>query len=55
VRFEARRVEVNGQPGRLLIVNGRIDDVLSIDVADDVIQAVRIVRNPEKLAHLSPT
>jgi len=25
-----------------------------VDVADDAIQTVRIVRNPDKLAHLSP-
>jgi RNA polymerase sigma-70 factor (ECF subfamily) len=26
--------------------------VLTVDVADGVIQAVRIVRNPDKLGHL---
>jgi RNA polymerase sigma-70 factor (ECF subfamily) len=44
---------VNGQPGRLLRRrDGRVIDVLTIDVVDGRIQTLRIVRNPEKLAHL---
>jgi RNA polymerase sigma-70 factor (ECF subfamily) len=95
--FEARRVRVNGQPGRLLrgpaepppgaserraaadllervqagdaadlaelVRRGReggggrpaeirVASVLTVDVLDGRIQAVRIVRNPDKLAHL---
>ena len=51
--FEERLVRVNGQPGRVLRVPGvRIWEVLSIDVVDGRIQTVRIVRNPDKLAHL---
>jgi RNA polymerase sigma-70 factor (ECF subfamily) len=47
------RVRVNGQPGRILRrPGGEVWDVLSIDVRDGRIQAVRIVRNPDKLAHL---
>ena len=30
----------------------RVWDVLTVDVVDGRIQAVRIVRNPDKLAHL---
>jgi RNA polymerase sigma-70 factor (ECF subfamily) len=46
-------VRVNRQPGRILRTpDGKIWDVLSIDVVDGRIQAVRIVRNPDKLAHL---
>ena len=30
----------------------RVRDVLTVDVVDGRIQAVRIVRNPDKLAHL---
>jgi RNA polymerase sigma-70 factor, ECF subfamily len=52
-RFRQRRSTVNGQPGRVLIgPDGAITDVLSIDVVGDRIQAVRIVRNPDKLAHV---
>jgi Multicopper oxidase len=46
---------VNGQPGRLLFApDGTIWDVVTIDVADGVFQAIRIVRNPDKLKHLVP-
>jgi RNA polymerase sigma-70 factor (ECF subfamily) len=48
-----RRIRVNGQPGNALIEpDGSIFSVLTIDVADDQIQAVRIMRNPDKLAHI---
>jgi RNA polymerase sigma-70 factor (ECF subfamily) len=30
----------------------RVWDVLTVDVVDGRIQAVRIVRNPDKLAHI---
>jgi RNA polymerase sigma-70 factor, ECF subfamily len=51
--FEMRLVRVNGQPGRILRVPGvRVWDVLTVDVVDGRIQAVRIVRNPDKLRHL---
>jgi RNA polymerase sigma-70 factor, ECF subfamily len=51
--FEAELVTVNGQPGRMLRVPGvRIWEVLTLDVVDGRIQAVRIVRNPDKLGHL---
>ena len=51
--LERRVVRVNGQPGSILRTrNGAVFSVLSIDVVDGRIQAVRIVRNPDKLAHL---
>ena len=41
------------QPGRLLrIPDDRVWEVLTLDVVDGHIQAVRIVRNPDKLGHL---
>jgi RNA polymerase sigma-70 factor, ECF subfamily len=44
---------VNGQPGaRFLDPDGRLINVLTIDIADDHIQAVRSVINPDKLTHL---
>lgn len=46
-------VHVNGQPGRILrTASGRVLDVLSIDVVGGRIQTVRLVRNPDKLAHV---
>jgi RNA polymerase sigma-70 factor (ECF subfamily) len=54
--METRLVRVNGQPGR--VVRGpddaeiRVLSVLAVDVVDGRIQTVRVVRNPDKLAHL---
>jgi RNA polymerase sigma-70 factor (ECF subfamily) len=48
-----RRIAVNGQPGQVLIApDGSVTDVLTVEVADGLIQAIRIVRNPDKLRHL---
>ena len=50
---EQRLVTVNGQPGWIVRApDGRVSDVLSVDVVDGRIGTVRIVRNPDKLAHL---
>ncbi len=46
---ELRRVEVNAMPGIVAVVDGRVDTVISLDVVDGRITAVRVVRNPEKL------
>jgi RNA polymerase sigma-70 factor (ECF subfamily) len=51
--FETRLARVNGQPGRVLRIPGdRVWEVLTVDVVEGRIQAVRIVRNPDKLGHL---
>lgn len=43
-------VTVNGQPGRILFdPDGSVSDILTVDVADGAIQAVRVMRNPDKL------
>jgi len=48
-----RRARVNGRPGLLLSApDGTVTDVLALDVADGQVQAIWIVRNPDKLAHL---
>src|ERR671936_25821 len=50
-----RMTEVNGQPGVMFLDSeGRIGSVMSVDVADGVIQTIRSVINPDKLAHLGP-
>jgi RNA polymerase sigma-70 factor (ECF subfamily) len=49
-------VDVNGRPGRLARdADGNPVGVLSLDVADGLIQAVRIIVNPDKLAHVGGT
>ena len=51
--FEVRLVRVNGQPGRIMRrADGSIWDILTIDVVDGRIQTVRVIRNPDKLAHV---
>jgi RNA polymerase sigma-70 factor (ECF subfamily) len=50
-----RRTEINGQPGALFLdPEGRVMYVMTVDVADGVVQTVRSVINPDKLRHLGP-
>jgi RNA polymerase sigma-70 factor, ECF subfamily len=50
-----RRTEINGQPGALFFdPSGRLLSVMTVDVADGLVQAVRSVVNPDKLRHLGP-
>ena len=50
-----RRVEVNGQPGAMLVdPAGRLAGVMALDIAEGQVQAVRSVVNPDKLRHLGP-
>lgn len=46
-------IEANGLPALLVRVKGQIASVLTLEVAGDVIHAVRAVANPDKLAHLN--
>jgi RNA polymerase sigma factor (sigma-70 family) len=46
---------VNGQPGAVAYdAGGRVTCVFALDVAGGVVQAIRSVVNPDKLAHLGP-
>jgi RNA polymerase sigma-70 factor (ECF subfamily) len=48
-------VTINGQPGaRFVARDGRLVNVVALDIADGHIQAVRSVVNPDKLHHLGP-
>jgi RNA polymerase sigma-70 factor (ECF subfamily) len=50
-----RRIDVNGQPGaEYLDADGRLIGVMSLDIAEGKIQAIRSIVNPEKLRHLGP-
>jgi sigma-70-like protein len=52
---ELRQIMVNGQPGaEYLDADGSLIGVMSLDVADGQIQAIRSIVNPEKLKHLGP-
>jgi RNA polymerase sigma-70 factor, ECF subfamily len=48
-----RSATINGQPGALFFnVEGRPLGAVTLDIADDQVQTIRAVSNPEKLAHL---
>ena len=50
-----RRVEVNGQPGALLLDGEeRVISVMALDIAEGRIQGVRSIVNPDKLGHVGP-
>lgn len=44
--------EVNGQPALIIRAGERAFSVLTIEVENDLIQAIRVVANPEKLSHV---
>jgi RNA polymerase sigma-70 factor, ECF subfamily len=50
-----RPTQINGQPGVMFMDDqGRVGAVMSLDIADGVVQTIRGVVNPEKLTHLGP-
>jgi RNA polymerase sigma-70 factor (TIGR02957 family) len=50
-----RQVEVNGQPGALLLDGtGKLLGVLALDIAGGQVQAVSAIVNPDKLRHIGP-
>ena len=51
-RFSWTLAEVNGEPAVLQRMDGRLDAVYVMSVGADVIDAVRIVRNPDKLTYV---
>jgi RNA polymerase sigma-70 factor, ECF subfamily len=53
--LQVERHEVNGQPGAVLRdAEGRVINVMTLDVLDGRIQVVRSVINPDKLHHIGP-
>lgn len=50
----SRKTQINGEPGIVSYLDGRPFSVVTLDIADDRIQTVYVVTNPEKLAHLAP-
>jgi RNA polymerase sigma-70 factor (TIGR02957 family) len=52
---EFRPTVINGQPGaEYLDADGKLMGVMSLDIAEGKIQAIRSIVNPEKLRHLGP-
>jgi RNA polymerase sigma-70 factor (ECF subfamily) len=53
--LQVRPLEVNGGPGALYLdAQQRLIGVVSLEVADGQITAIRSIVNPDKLAHLGP-
>lgn len=52
--LEVRRVRVNGQPGAMMMLDGQVVNVLTLDVVDGRIAACYIIRNPDKLPRPEP-
>jgi RNA polymerase sigma-70 factor, ECF subfamily len=47
--------QVNGQPGGVVLDSeGRVVNVISLEIVDGAVQTVRSVINPEKLQHIGP-
>jgi RNA polymerase sigma-70 factor (TIGR02957 family) len=49
---EIRRVDVNGQPGAVLMAGGGVVAVMALDIADGRVQGIRSIVNPDKLHHV---
>ncbi len=47
-----RVAEINGEPGIISYLNGEPYSALTLDAGENSIQAIYVVTNPEKLAHL---
>ena len=45
-------IDVNYEPAFLVRLAGRLDSVYSLEIADDAIQALRVIRNPDKLTFI---
>ncbi|MFD7427977.1 RNA polymerase sigma-70 factor [Streptomyces sp. NPDC059818] len=48
--LEVRSLELNGGPALLVLIGGKPDSVMQVDVRGGLIQYVYIVRNPDKIA-----
>jgi RNA polymerase sigma-70 factor (ECF subfamily) len=45
-------VQINGHPGLVIRINGKIDDVVAVRIDDGLISGLYVVRNPEKLSRV---
>jgi RNA polymerase sigma-70 factor (ECF subfamily) len=41
---------INGRPGALVYLAGKLDTVITIDIEDGIVSRVYMVRNPDKIA-----
>jgi RNA polymerase sigma-70 factor, ECF subfamily len=53
MRDMSLRIEdVNGEPALIVWLGTQLESVFVFSIADDVVSAIRVVRNPDKLAHI---
>jgi RNA polymerase sigma-70 factor (ECF subfamily) len=51
--FTVHPATINGRPGRMLVgEDGNVLGVIEVDLDGDLVRAVHVVNNPDKLAHL---
>jgi RNA polymerase sigma-70 factor (ECF subfamily) len=51
--IEVRTASVNGDAGAVIVVGGEVDVVAAFEIQDRRVVAIRLVRNPDKLAHVA--
>jgi RNA polymerase sigma-70 factor (ECF subfamily) len=51
--IQIRFVPINAEPGMLVFVSGKLEQAMTFEISDDRIHAIYVVRNPDKLRHLS--
>jgi RNA polymerase sigma-70 factor (ECF subfamily) len=44
--------EVNAEPALVLRIRGHLESIFVLSIHDDAISGIRVVRNPDKLAHI---
>ena len=53
--YTVHHAAINGRPGRVLVgADGAVLGVIELDLDGDLIRAVHVVNNPDKLGHLRP-
>jgi RNA polymerase sigma-70 factor (ECF subfamily) len=52
-QIQIRFVPLNADPGMLVFISGKLEQAMTFEMSDDRIHAIYVVRNPDKLRHLS--
>jgi RNA polymerase sigma-70 factor (ECF subfamily) len=52
-QIQIRFVPINAEPGVLVFISGRLEQAMTFEISEDRIRAIYVVRNPDKLRHLS--
>jgi len=51
--IQIRFVPINAEPGMLVFISGKLEQAMTFEISEDRIRAIYVVRNPDKLRHLS--